>query len=114
MTPDKAAKAARPKRTCILKSYVTAEEFALIMEFSNRAGLTLSEFTRRVCLGCRVESREDQQARRELLKVNADLGRLGGLLKQSLAAGGSREQIHSLLHRLDQLQASLKAKIRAL
>lgn len=103
----------KPKRTEQIKAYVTPEEFTLIMESSDRAGLSMSEFARRVCLGFRVESREDQQARRELLKVNADLGRLGGLLKQALATG-HKEQIYGLLHKIDQLQASLKAKIRAL
>ena len=103
----------RPRRTEQIKAYVTLEEFALIMESSDRAGLSLSEFARRVCLGFRVESREDHQARRELLKVNADLGRLGGLLKQALATG-HKEQIYGLLHKIDQLQASLKARIRAL
>ena len=83
------------------------------MESSNRAGLSMSEFVRRVCLGFRVESREDQQVRRELLKVNADLGRLGGLLKQTLASG-HKEQIYGLLHKIDQAQAELKAKIKAL
>lgn len=103
----------RPRRTEQIKAYVTPEEFTLIMESSDRAGLSMSEFARRVCLGFRVESREDQQARRELLKVNADLGRLGGLLKQALAIG-HKEQIYGLLHKIDQLQASLKARIRAL
>ncbi len=104
----------KAKRTEQIKAYVTPEESIRIMESSQRAGLTLSEFIRRVCLGFRVESREDQQARRELLKVNADLGRLGGLLKQTLAAGHSKEQIYGLLHKVDQLQAELKARIRAL
>lgn len=108
-----AENAEKPKRTEQVKAYVTPEEFTLIMESSERAGLSMSEFARRVCLGFRVESREDQQARRELLKVNADLGRLGGLLKQTLASG-HKEQIYGLLHKIDQLQASLKAKIRAL
>ena len=54
-----------------------------------------------------------QQARRELLKVNADLGRLGGMLKQALVSG-HKEQIYGLLHKIDQLQASLKVRIRAL
>ncbi len=103
----------RPKRTGQIKAYVTPQEFTLIMESSERAGLSMSEFARRVCLGFRVESREDRQARRELLKVNADLGRLGGLLKQALASG-HKEQIYGLLHKIDQLQANLKAKIRAL
>lgn len=109
----KPAKCKAPKRSALIKSYITPEEFTFIMESSDRAGLTLSEFARRVCLGLRIESREDQQARRELLKVNADLGRLGGLLKQTLAAG-HKEQVYGLLRNIDQLQADLKAKIRVL
>lgn len=107
-------KAEHEKRSAYVKAYITPEEFTLIMESSKRAGLTLSEFVRRVCLGFRVESREDHQARRELLKVNADLGRLGGLLKQALAAGHSREQVYSLLHKIDQVQALLKVKVKNL
>ncbi len=103
----------KPRRTERLQAYVTPEEFTLIMESSERAGLSMSEFARRVCLGMRVESREDHQARRELLKVNADLGRLGGLLKQMLATG-HKEQIYGLLHKIDILQSNLKAKIKAL
>lgn len=103
----------KARRSEQVKSYVTSEEFVFIMESSNRAGLSMSEFVRRVCLGFRVESREDQQARRELLKVNADLGRLGGLLKQTLASG-HKEQIYGLLHKIDQAQAELKEKIKAL
>ena len=102
----------KARRSEQVKSYVTSEEFVFIMESSNRAGLSMSEFVRRVCLGFRVESREDQQARRELLKVNADLGRLGGLLKQTLASG-HKEQIYGLLHKIDQAQAELKEKIKA-
>ncbi len=103
----------KAKRSERLQSYVTPAELSAIVESSERAGLTLSEFIRRVCLGARIESREDQQARRELLKVNADLGRLGGLLKQTLAAG-YKEQIYGLLHKIDQAQALLKARIRSL
>ncbi|MBD5558126.1 MAG: conjugal transfer protein TraJ [Desulfovibrio sp.] len=105
--------AKKPKRSEQVKAYVTRKELLAIVESSERAGLTLSEFIRRVCLGARIESREDQQARRELLKVNADLGRLGGLLKQTLAAG-HKEQIYGLLHNIDQAQALVKAKIRGL
>lgn len=102
------------KRTAVLQSYLRPEEYALIVGASKRAGLSVSEFARRVCLGYKVESREDQQARRELLKVNADLGRLGGLLKQTLAAGGNKERIYGLLHKIDQTQAALKAKVAAM
>lgn len=104
----------KPRRSERLQAYVRPEELTLILASSRRAGLSLSEFIRRICLGMRVESREDQQARRELLKVNADLGRLGGLLKQAIASGQSKETVHRLLHGVDQLQMELKAKIRAL
>lgn len=107
------ASSPKSRRSDRIQAYVTPEEFALIMASSERAGLSMSEFARRVCLGFRIESREDQQARRELLKVNADLGRLGGLLKQTLASG-HKEQIYGLLHKIDQAQAELKAKIKAL
>ena len=95
-------------------SYVTADEAAQIKETSRMAGLTVSEFIRRVCMGFRVESREDRLARLELLKVNADMGRLGGLLKQALATGHGKEQVYGLLYKIDQCQAELKAKIREL
>lgn len=103
----------KPRREEQIKAYVTRAELVSIVGSTERAGLSLSEFIRRVCLGARIESREDQQARRELLKVNADLGRLGGLLKQALAAG-HKEQIYGLLHKIDQAQALLKARIRNL
>ncbi len=103
----------KPRRSEQIKAYVTPEELSSIVASTERAGLSLSEFIRRVCLGARIESREDQQARRELLKVNADLGRLGGLLKQTLASG-HKEQIYGLLHKIDQAQALLKARIRNL
>lgn len=104
----------KAKRTEQIKAYVTPDELERLKASAQRAGLSLSEFTRRVCLGFRVESREDHQARRELLKVNADLGRLGGLLKQTLASGHDRNQIYGLLHKLDQGLAELRGKIRAL
>lgn len=90
------ASSPKSRRSDRIQAYVTPEEFALIMASSERAGLSMSEF-----------------ARRELLKVNADLGRLGGLLKQTLASG-HKEQIYGLLHKIDQAQAELKAKIKAL
>lgn len=102
------------RRSAQIKAYVTLEEFALVVASSERAGLTMSEFVRRVCLGSKVESREAHQARRELLKVHADLGRLGGLLKLALSEGHTRAQITSLLHKIDEAQEGLREKIRML
>lgn len=99
------------RRSSTVRANLTAAEYGVIMESSEKAGLSLSEFVRRACLGSRIPSREDQQARRELLKINADIGRLGGLLKQAIALG-NKDQIYGLLHKLDQTQAMLKAKIK--
>lgn len=98
----------------MLKSYLTPEELDQVIEVSARAQLSLSEFVRRVCLGIRIESREDQQARLELLRVHADLGRLGGLLKQALAEGHDKVSVIRLLRQIDQTQAELRDKVRAL
>ena len=104
----------KPRRSAVLKSYLTPEELDQVIKISARAQLSLSEFVRRVCLGIRIESREDQQARLELLRVHADLGRLGGLLKQALAEGHDRVSVIRLLRQIDQTQAELRDKVRAL
>lgn len=104
----------KPRRSAVLKSYLTPEELDQVIKISARAQLSLSEFVRRVCLGIRIESREDQQARLELLRVHADLGRLGGLLKQALAEGHDRVSVIRLLRQIDQAQVELRDKVRAL
>lgn len=104
----------KARRSAMLKSYLTPEELDQVIEVSARAQLSLSEFVRRVCLGIRIESREDQQARLELLRVHADLGRLGGLLKQALAEGHDKVSVIRLLRQIDQTQAELRDKVRAL
>jgi len=68
-----------------IKAYVTHEDYLVIEEYAEKAGLSLSAFARRVCLGQPAPNRELEQFRRELLKINADLGRLGGLLKLCLS-----------------------------
>ncbi len=104
----------KEKRKHIIKTYITEDEYAEIIDTSNRSGLSISEFVRRICLGSVVPSREDALARRELLKVNADLGRLGGLLKQSITATGERESIRPLLKEIELLQLELKEKVKAI
>ena len=104
----------KPKRSVKLQAYVTPEEYDQIVRISEQTRLSLSEFARRVCLGIRIESREDQQARLELLRVHADLGRLGGLLKQALAEGHDKVSVIRLLRQIDQTQAELRDRVRAL
>ncbi len=104
----------KEKRKNIIKAYITDDEYNEISESCSRSGLSISTFIQRVCLGSIVPSREDAQARRELLKVNADLGRLGGLLKQAITTCGEREKIRPLLKEIEILQLELKEKVKAI
>lgn len=77
-----------------------------------QAGLSISQFVRRVCLGLTVESRVDAQAVRELVKLNADMGRIGGLLKMWLASTDMHAgEVRALLDELKVLKDELARRI---
>lgn len=61
----------------------------MITDQATLASLSVSNYLRSVGLGYEVPSREDAQARLELLRVNADLAKLGNLLKMSLNSSSS-------------------------
>ena len=98
-------------RRMVLKSYLSPEEYNAVQASARRAGLSLSTFSKRVCLGTPVPSLEHQEARLELRRIKGDLGRLGGLVKQALAEGADRALVHKLLHELDARQRELAAAI---
>lgn len=100
-----------PSKKLILRTYVTPEEHAQIRASASKAGLSLSTFSKRVCLGFSVPSLEHQEARIELRRLKGDLGRLGGLIKQALANGADRQTVHRLLHELDTRQLELQQAI---
>ena len=100
-----------PTKKLILRTYLTPEEHAQIRASANKAGLSLSTFSKRVCLGFSVPSLEHQSARIELRRLKGDLGRLGGLVKQALANGADRQTIHRFLHELDARQRELQQVI---
>ncbi len=105
-----------PSKKAVLKTYLTPDEYEKIQGSADRAGLSLSTFAKRVCLGQPVPSLENHQARRELLKVNADLGRLGGLFKLCLSdKEGQFQQLHQdvrrVLREIEVRQRELKAKV---
>ncbi|CAG37922.1 plasmid mobilization protein [Desulfotalea psychrophila] len=68
-------------RNRTLKAHVTLQEYELIIKKVYYTGLTQSEFIRRALLGKKIESMEGRPSFLDLLKVNGDLGRLGGLFK---------------------------------
>ena len=98
----------------VIKSYLTQEEYNAIQASARRARLSLSTFSKRVCLGTPVPSLERQEARLELRRIKGDLARLGGLVKQALAGGAERALVHKLLHELDARQRELASAVNEL
>jgi len=101
-----------PSKKKRITVYLGPEEYANIQASANRAGISLSTFCKRVCIGIPVPSMEHQQAVKDILKANADLGRLGGLLKLALSEGGDKSALPKLLREIDAGQSALKAAAR--
>lgn len=99
-----------------MKVYCTEEERQIIEAQAQSAGMSLSEFLRNVGMGYPIKCRVDQQAIKSLGKVNADMARLGGLLKMLLSneerlLGYSGDQLRQraimLLGDIDRMKISL-------
>ncbi len=73
--------AKKPKRDQVLQVVVTAEDKALIERRAASARLSLSTFLRNVGLGIEIHSSADLDIAMDIVKLNGDLNRLGGLLK---------------------------------
>ncbi|WP_027191918.1 plasmid mobilization protein [Fundidesulfovibrio putealis] len=105
-----------PTKKMALWCYVNTEEHAIISANAEMAGLSRSTYIKRVCLGQSTPSLEKQHARRELLKINADLGRLGGLFKLCLSEKDTSIQalhmeVRRVLREIEARQRELKAAI---
>lgn len=64
--------------------YCLEDEYSTIAINAAAAGMSASRYLRSVGIGYQVRSIEDQRMATTLVKINADLGRLGGLLKALL------------------------------
>jgi hypothetical protein len=101
-----------PSRKAVLKVYLTEEEMNQIADHAGRAGLSLSTFCKRVCLGYEIKSLVDQKAMLELVRIGGNFGRLGGLLKHFLGEG-TLEKSSKVNRLLDELMVG-KQNIMAL
>ncbi len=95
-----------------VKVYLSPAERADIETKAGATGLPVAVFLRRVGLGAAVPSILDHKAVLALLKVNADQGRLGGLLKLWLSGGqtgaASATEIRRLLLEIESAQKTLR------
>ncbi|OEU68078.1 MAG: conjugal transfer protein TraJ [Desulfovibrio sp. S3730MH75] len=104
-----------PSNKKVIKAYVSEDEHMKVSATAKQCSLSLSAFAKAVCLGHEIKSREDQQARRELLKINADLARLGGLLKMWILDDDKhRLDVEKLLEELRLRQKELCEKVWSL
>jgi hypothetical protein len=99
-----------------MKVSVNATERAEIETRAQAAGLSVSSYLRAAGLGHPLRSVLDHDAVMALAKVNADQGRLGGLLKLWLSQrpgdGAPETDVRQLLHGIEDLQGAL-AKVVA-
>lgn len=72
------------KRLLHLRVPVTLDEEQGIRTKARDTGLSVARYMRQVSLGYLVPSAIDNQQVEELLRINGDLGRVGGLLKMWL------------------------------
>ena len=98
-------------RVLPMKVFVTDDERARIEQRAAAAGLSVSAFLRAAGLHQPIRSVLDHEAVIVLAKVNADQGRLGGLLKLWLSGeageGVFATDIRQLLDRIGAAQAKL-------
>ena len=100
----------RPRRHRI-DVWVDEAELAEINSRCQALKLSRSEYLRNLGLGYEPKGQFDQEAIRELVKVHADQGRLGGLLKLWLSEKkgerASAKEVRSLLQQIESLQMEL-------
>lgn len=92
-------------RNRALRVYVAPDERDRITAAAKSAGLSVSDFLRRVGLGHKIHSAYDQEAVISLLRATGDQGRLGGLLKLWLTdrpgEGAAVEDVRALLDQIE-------------
>ena len=108
------------QRTRLIPVRVNEDELKVIDEKAQAFGYMTSRsaLLRDLVLGIEPKSTLDQQAVLDLLKINADLGRLGDLLKHWLQAKGAKPseaiEIRSLMDDLVRTQDLLRRKVLSL
>jgi hypothetical protein len=105
------------KNTPPVKVYCLPEERAQLQASASAARKSLSTYLLNVGLGYPVRSILDQRCVEDLLRVNADMGRLGGLLKLWLTndertAAFSESTIRALLAKIEATQDELLDVVR--
>ena len=107
------------KHGCHLRVPVLPDEEIAIKSNASRAGLSIAEYLRRIGLGYQIQSSIDKDYVLQLSKINADLGRLGGLFKLWLTqdkrvAHFDHRKIKALLDRIQTTQEAMLEVVKKL
>ena len=89
------------KESTPIKVWVTPEEKTAIAAKADAHSLSASSYLRRLGPALPIESTIDQRAILDLVKINADLGRFGGLIKMWLTTNADFESAQGLQHKLE-------------
>ena len=113
---DADAKETRDRRRP-LYVYVAPSEREKIAGLAASAGMSVSDYLRTAGLNRPIRPVADKEAAAYLLKVNGDMGRLGGLLKQWLnnkpGSGASVRDVCDTLDDIRKLQQQMRAAVSA-
>ena len=100
-----------------LKVVVSAKERETIQENAKAARLSVSAFLRNLGMGHQPSSSFDREAIRKMVKLHADQGRLGGLLKLWLSEQPGKAvsvgEVRSVLFQIESLQQELARLVMA-
>jgi hypothetical protein len=111
------------KESTPIKVWVTPEEKAAIAAKADAHSLSASSYLRRLGLAMPLQSTIDQRAILDLVKINADLGRFGGLIKmwlttnadfESISAQGLQRKLENTLSDVRQLQKKMSDRLEDL
>ena len=103
-----------------LKVYVNEDDKEYILHLAQEAGLSISSYLARCGSRRKVTSHIDRQSISHLMKINADLARLGNLMKFTMTelsdetdekAKSLTDEAYSTLGQIREIQSTLKAKI---
>lgn len=101
-----------------IKVYVNDSDHTELVLRSQNAGMSLSTYLRVLGLNYRPKSRFDKETILTLVKLHADQGRLGGLLKLWLSSkpnqGASAHEVRELFQSIMNLQQQLNQLVQSL
>ena len=97
-------------------AWVTPDEHAMLMDKAQQCGMSASMYLRNVGLNLPVSSVLDHASVLELIRLKADLGRLGGLLKLWLSErrgeGAAVVDVNRVLRDIREIEQEILEKIQ--